>query len=618
MQVGSLLQQLDPSHLTVPHRSLPPSSALLERGEAHESAAGPCFEKAEIQRQRKKGGLLCDLFLEQDNHHLNSRSPVHGWGYFLDCMESERSKRMGNACIPLKRIAYFLCLLSALLLTEGKKPAKPKCPAVCTCTKDNALCENARSIPRTVPPDVTSLLFTSNSFDVISDDAFIGLPHLEYLFIENNNIKSISRHTFRGLKSLIHLSLANNNLQTLPKDIFKGLDSLTNVDLRGNSFNCDCKLKWLVEWLGHTNATVEDIYCEGPPEYKKRKINSLSSKDFDCIITEFAKSQDLPYQSLSIDAFSYLNDEYVVIAQPFTGKCIFLEWDHVEKTFRNYDNITGTSTVVCKPIVIETQLYVIVAQLFGGSHIYKRDSFANKFIKIQDIEILKIRKPNDIETFKIENNWYFVVADSSKAGFTTIYKWNGNGFYSHQSLHAWYRDTDVEYLEIVRTPQTLRTPHLILSSSSQRPVIYQWNKATQLFSNQTDIPNMEDVYAVKHFSVKGDVYICLTRFIGDSKVMKWGGSSFQDIQRIPSRGSMVFQPLQINNYQYAILGSDYSFTQVFNWDSEKATFVKFQELNVQAPRSFTHVSINKRNFLFASSFKGNTQIYKHVIVDLSA
>jgi hypothetical protein len=59
------------------------------------------------------------------------------------------------------------------------------------------------------------------------------------------------------------------------------------------------------------------------------------------IFAEFAKSQDLPYQSLSIDTFSYLNDEYVVIAQPFTGKCIFLEWDHVEKTFRNYDNITG-------------------------------------------------------------------------------------------------------------------------------------------------------------------------------------------------------------------------------------------------------------------------------------
>lgn len=113
--------------------------------------------KSRDTEAEEKGGLLCDLVSEQDNHQLNSRSPVHVRGYFFDCMESERSQRMGNACIPLKRIAYFLCLLSALLLTEGKKPAKPKCPAVCTCTKDNALCENARSIPRTVPPDVISL-----------------------------------------------------------------------------------------------------------------------------------------------------------------------------------------------------------------------------------------------------------------------------------------------------------------------------------------------------------------------------------------------------------------------------------------------------------------------------
>lgn len=75
----------------------------------------------------------------------------------------------------------------------------------------------------------------------------------------------------------------------------------------------------------------------------KERGTSISSHLFILLscIAEFAKSQDLPYQSLSIDTFSYMNDEYVVIAQPFTGKCIFLEWDHVEKTFRNYDNITG-------------------------------------------------------------------------------------------------------------------------------------------------------------------------------------------------------------------------------------------------------------------------------------
>ncbi|XP_033887661.1 leucine-rich glioma-inactivated protein 1b [Acipenser ruthenus] len=542
---------------------------------------------------------------------------------------------MGYANKTFKRYALFLWIASLLVSIEGRRPRQPRCPTSCICTRDNALCENIRSVPRSFPPDVVSLsfvksgfneipegsflhtpalqllLFTANSFEAIHEDAFLGLPHLEYLFIENNKIKSISPNAFQGLKSLIHLSLAYNNLQTLPKDVFKGLEALIKVDLRGNAFNCDCKLKWLVEWMHNTNATVDQIYCADPPAYQGKKINDLVPQSFDCITTEFASYQSLKFESISVDSFSYKNDDYIVIAQPFIGKCSFLEWDHVEMVFRNYDNISSTSTVVCKPMVIDTQLFIIVAQLFGGSHIYKRDNSANKFIKIQDIDILKIRKPNDVETFTIDGTSYFVIADSSKAGSTTVYKWNGNGFYSHQSLHPWYRDTDVEYLEIANKP------HLILSSSSQRPVIYQWNKSQKLFDRRTDIPEMEDVFAVKHFKVKNDLYICLTRFIGDSKVMKWDGSMFLEIQTMPSRGSMVFQPFAVNNWQYAILGSDYSFTQVYRWDVKKGQFVNFQELNIQAPRAFTLVSIDNREFLLASSFKGKTQIYEHLILDLS-
>ncbi|MBN3288602.1 LGI1 protein, partial [Polyodon spathula] len=542
---------------------------------------------------------------------------------------------MGYANKTFKRYAVFLWIAYLLLSIEGRRPRQPRCPTSCICTRDNALCENIRSVPRSFPPDVVSLsfvksgfseipdgsflhtpalqllLFTANSFEVIHEDAFLGLPHLEYLFIENNKIKSISPKAFQGLKSLIHLSLAYNNLQTLPKDVFKGLEALIKVDLRGNAFNCDCKLKWLVEWMHNTNATVDQIYCADPPAYQGKEINDLVPQSFDCITTEFVSYQSLKFESISVDSFSYKNDDYIVIAQPFIGKCSFLEWDHVEMVFRNYDNINSTSTVVCKPMVIDTQLFIIVAQLFGGSHIYKRDNSANKFIKIQDIDILKIRKPNDVETFTIDDTSYFVIADSSKAGSTTVYKWNGNGFYSHQSLHLWYRDTDVEYLEIANKP------HLILSSSSQRPVIYQWNKSQKLFDRRTDIPEMEDVFAVKHFKVKNDLYICLTRFIGDSKVMKWDGSMFLEIQTMPSRGSMVFQPFAVNNWQYAILGSDYSFTQVYRWDVKKSQFVNFQELNIQAPRAFTLVSIDNREFLLASSFKGKTQIYEHLILDLS-
>nr|XP_033818447.1 leucine-rich repeat LGI family member 4 [Geotrypetes seraphini]XP_033818448.1 leucine-rich repeat LGI family member 4 [Geotrypetes seraphini]XP_033818449.1 leucine-rich repeat LGI family member 4 [Geotrypetes seraphini] len=535
------------------------------------------------------------------------------------------------------RAAWLFWLCSLLLQhCEGRRTIRWKCPSWCTCTKENVLCEGTQLIPQDFGPDIMSLsfvrsgfsrilegsflhtpslellLFNSNSFDAVVDNAFVGLYKLEYLFIENNKIKSISRNAFQGLRSLTHLSLADNNFQGLPRGLFQGLDTLTNVDLRGNTFHCDCRLKWLVEWLGTTNATVEPFYCESPPEYSGRKINDLKPKDFDCITTELALYQSLPYQSLSINAFAYLKDQYVIIAQPNTGKCSVLEWDHVEAMFRSYDNITGTAIVVCKPMVIEDQLFMVVAQLCGGSFIYKRDNIVNKFIKIQDIETLKIRKPNDIETFRIDGEWYFIVADSSKAGFTTIYKWNGHGFYSHQSLHPWYRDTDVEYLEIANKP------HLILSSSSQRPIIYQWTKATKEFVRRTDIPEMEDVYAVKHFKIKEEVFVCLTRFIGDSKVMKWDGSMFREIQRMPSRGSMVFQPLNINSYRYTVLGNDYSFSQVYRYDGGKEKFIKFQELNIQAPRAFTHLAVDNKDFIFASSFSGITQIYKHVIIDLSA
>lgn len=54
-------------------------------------------------------------------------------------------------------------------------------------------------------------------------------------------------------------------------------------DLRGNMFICDCKLKWLVEWMHNTNATVDQIHCSGPPLYQGKIINELMPQAFDCI-----------------------------------------------------------------------------------------------------------------------------------------------------------------------------------------------------------------------------------------------------------------------------------------------------------------------------------------------
>lgn len=58
-----------------------------------------------------------------------------------------------------------------------------------------------------------------------------------------------------------------------------------------------------------------------------------------CCFLEFASYQSLKFESISVEAFTFGMDQYVVFAQPFSGTCSFLEWDHVEMTFRTYDTI---------------------------------------------------------------------------------------------------------------------------------------------------------------------------------------------------------------------------------------------------------------------------------------
>lgn len=154
-------------------------------------------------------------------------------------------------------------------------------------------------------------------------------------------------------------------------------------DLRGNLFSCDCKLKWLVDWMIHTNATVDEIYCSGPEAYQGKKINDLEAQSFDCITTgwscslritlrffkwkrasclsvcstDFPLLKSLEFQSISVEAFAFGGDQFVVFAQPFIGKCSFMEWDHVQMEFRNFDNITSKKTEVEMLHGVKVKLY---------------------------------------------------------------------------------------------------------------------------------------------------------------------------------------------------------------------------------------------------------------------
>ncbi|XP_053713465.1 leucine-rich repeat LGI family member 2-like isoform X1 [Synchiropus splendidus] len=532
-----------------------------------------------------------------------------------------------------------LVLLSLCPAAESKRNFK--CPSGCSCTKETVICVGASQVPRTIPSDANSLsvvngslsevtegmfalmpslqllLLNANSLTTIKDDAFYGLPHLEYLFIEGNKIETISKKAFRGLRDLTHLSLANNKMKHLPRDLFSDLDSLLELDLRGNSFQCSCENKWLMTWLKNTNATVSDVFCAGPSHMKGKRLNDQPLAPGECISTDFVRHQSIPIQSMSADIFSFKEDIYVAMAAPNSNSCVIMEWDHVESNFRKFDNITGKSVVGCRSVLVDQHVLVIVTQLFGGSHIYKFDDQQNKFTKFQSIDVYNISKPNDIEVFQIGSEWYFLIVDSSKAGMSTLYKWtdqperNETGFFSYQYLHEWFRDTDAEFVEVDGKS------YLILASRSQSPIIYLWNRSTQKFMLHGEVPAVDDVVAIKAFQLENDWYLALTCYIGDSRILKWANKQFTEVQSLPSRGAMLLQPFSFTDRHYLALGSDFSFTQIYRWDTETKTFHKFKDIYVQSPRSFTVMTTDKKNYIFSSSFKGKSLVFEHIIVDIS-
>lgn len=260
---------------------------------------------------------------------------------------------------------------------------------------------------------------------------------------------------------------------------------------------------------------------------------------------ELSWFQTVGESALGVESFSYQGEPHVVLAQPFAGRCLILTWDYGLQRFRPEEELSGEppshfpaclvacllggparpagltcpllpdsptapSVVSCKPLELGQRLFVLAARLWGGSQLWARPSPGLRLAPTQTLAPRRLLRPNDAELLWLDGQPCFVVADASKAGSTTLLCRDGPGFYPRQSLHAWHRDTDAEALELDGRP------HLLLASASQRPVLFHWFGGR--FERRTDIPEAEDVYATRHFRAGGDVFLCLTRYIGDSMV----------------------------------------------------------------------------------------------------
>ncbi|NXB71529.1 ECM2 protein, partial [Donacobius atricapilla] len=106
----------------------------------------------------------------------------------------------------------------------------PPLPSGCSTSETTVSCINARltQIPPISDPDLTSLDLTGNSITTISDEAFNGIPNLEWIDLSKNNITSpgIGPKAFKILKKLKRLYLDGNMLVLIPSELPPTLEEI--------------------------------------------------------------------------------------------------------------------------------------------------------------------------------------------------------------------------------------------------------------------------------------------------------------------------------------------------------------------------------------------------------
>lgn len=128
------------------------------------------------------------------------------------------------------------------------------------------------------------LRLNSNPIQKIEQGAFEQAPGLVKLDLSNCQIEILAAGAFDGLDQLSHLRLGGNRLEELRPDVVSSLPGrLHGLELQNNPWICDCRLRYLREWLHQHNVpSPASSTCASPPRLNGRALVELQVDDFAC------------------------------------------------------------------------------------------------------------------------------------------------------------------------------------------------------------------------------------------------------------------------------------------------------------------------------------------------
>lgn len=290
-----------------------------------------------------------------------------------------------------------------------------------------------------------------------------------------------------------------------------------------------------------------------------------------------------------------------------------------------YQNIPSSGARGVELFEIAGDLYLSIPQLsedIVGDSPSMNGGNSETFVlvyKWQDskfVEYQKISSPGNEHTafYSVGNRHFLAVAsirDGKNPNFTmdvssTVYEWIDDSFIEFQSFNT-FAAKSCEFFEIGSQH------YLIYSQGVKEPgndnekqnysQIYRWDGS--YFEFFQSIP-VTWGYETSFFSIENKFFLALADNLGASKILQWNGSEFEIFQEIDKQGGgRDFCHFIHEGSHYLAFANLLHDSSLYKWDN--GTFIKIQNLDGVAARSFYVYQDNNATYLFRTNFISGTR-----------
>ncbi|XP_059618718.1 leucine-rich repeat and fibronectin type III domain-containing protein 1 [Phlebotomus argentipes] len=135
---------------------------------------------------------------------------------------------------------------------------------------------------------LSSLSLLNNLLPEFPVGAIHSLKELRVLDIGFNLLSQLPETAFRGNPSITLLALDGNPLPTVPEKALAHLNkTLRGLSLGGRFLHCDCKIRWVAEWIRNGDLQVTSRernpqFCGTPNRFRDRGFYSIQPDELTC------------------------------------------------------------------------------------------------------------------------------------------------------------------------------------------------------------------------------------------------------------------------------------------------------------------------------------------------